>query len=101
MMVSRVAWRGSCTFRFALLMRAMRTALARSGRNGAHDDAAGDAVAGIARRLAHVIVGSCVHDDGGAVAIEDRLLAVAQREGVADHARAQRAVGACELVGQI
>src|SRR5581483_6897690 len=85
----------------ALLMLVGLAAFAPGGALGPHDDAAGDPVAGVAGGLGHVIVGLCMHDDRGAIAVEDRFLAVPEREGVADDARAQRPIGCRELVRQI
>src|ERR1700759_5063083 len=73
----------------------------RSRRDGAHDYAARDTRARVPVRLAHIVVGAGIHDDRRAVAVEDRLLAVAQREGVADRGGVQRAVARRELVGQV
>src|SRR5512135_1591728 len=97
---ARLRWR-SCTIRSRLLMRAPLAPFARPGRDGAHDHAARDAVAGSAVRLTRIVVAFRIDDERCAVAVEDRLLAIADREGVADHACLKRPVARREFVGQI
>src|SRR5512143_3096496 len=88
-------------FSTSLLMRRSLTALARARRDRSLDHAAGDPIAGISRWLADIIVGFCMHDEGCAVAIEDRLFAVAQRDRVADHRSVNRSVRRCILIRQV
>ena len=61
-----------------LSMRLSLTAFARARRHRAFNHAAGDAVARVARRLTHVIVGFRMNDDRRAIAIENGLFPVAE-----------------------
>jgi len=84
-----------------LLMRPMRSTFARSRRDRTNDRAARHARTGIAVWLCRVIVGPGMHDDGSAVAVEDRLFAVTERKRVDDHRGVQRSVRAGKLIWQI
>src|ERR1044071_10518035 len=86
--------RGSCTNPSISLMRFALGAFARAWRDGALDDAARDAVAGISGGLADIVVCFRMHNDRGAIAVEDRFLAIAERDGIADHRNGKSGGGA-------
>src|ERR1051325_2452940 len=88
--------RGSCTNPSISLMRFALGAFARAWRDGALD-----AVAGISGGLADIVVCLRMHNDRGAIAVEDRFLAIAERDGIADHRSVKRAVAGCIFVRQI
>src|SRR5437016_4449220 len=76
-------------------------ALARRRTNRADDDAAGDALAGMAVGLAYIVIAFRCHDERGAVFVENRFLAVAEREGGGQERRLQHAIRAGISVRQI
>jgi hypothetical protein len=90
-----------CRFGACLRMHFALATLARSRRDGACDHAAGDAGAGVAIGLGHVIVSACADDQRRAILVEDRFLAIAQREGSVGCTCAQHALGGRHFVGQV
>jgi len=82
-------------------MRAVRSPFARPRRDRPHDHTACDTAAAVAIRLRLIIVGARVDNQRGAIAREDRFLAIAEGEGRRDHGSVKRAIARSELIGKI